>query len=117
MKRGMSVLLVCVLSLALVCGAGLFAQVRKDTKTGLDRIEGTVQAINKDKSTITVRQSSKMVWEVTYSATTKFTKMNEPGSLDDVKDGVRVICLGTAAEKGTKMAATRIDVRAPRGPK
>lgn len=114
MRRRMSFLLACVLPLVLA--AGLFAQVRKDSQTGLDRIEGRVQAINKDKSTITVRQSGGMVWEVTYNDTTKYTQMNKAASLADVKDGDRVICLGTAAGKENKMTAARIDVRAP-GPK
>ena len=116
MKRRVSLLVACVLSVAIVISAGLFAQVRKDASTGLDRIEGRVQAINKDKSLILVRQSSGMVWEVSYTDTTKYTAMNKPGSLSDVKDGDRLICLGTAAGSENKMTASRIDVRAP-GPK
>jgi len=116
MRRCMAVSLVCALSLALTLSAGLFGQVRKDAQTGLDRIEGRVQAINKDKSLILVRQSGGMVWEVTFNDTTKFTKLNQPSTLGDFKDGDRVICLGTAAGKDNKMTAARIDARAT-GPK
>jgi hypothetical protein len=116
MRRWMPALVVCALSLALVLGTGLFAQVRKDAETGLDRIEGTIQAVNKDKSLITIKQSGGMVWQVTFNASTKFTKLNQPSSLDQMKDGDRVICLGTAAGKDNKMTAARIDARAT-GPK
>ena len=49
MKRGIPAVMVLVLAVALVLSVGLFAQVTKDKQTGLDRIEGRVQSINKDK--------------------------------------------------------------------
>jgi hypothetical protein len=116
MRRWMPVFVVCTLSLALVLGTGLFAQVRKDAETGLDRIEGRIQAVNKDKSLIMIKQSGGMSWEVTFDANTKFTKLNKPSALDQMKEGDRVICLGKAAGKDNKLAASRIDARAE-GPK
>jgi hypothetical protein len=47
---------------------------------------------------------------VIFSSTTKFTKRNQPGSIDDLKEGRRVICLGKFDDKA-RLLATQIDVR------
>jgi hypothetical protein len=111
MKRGIPVAMILVLGLTLVLGAGLYAQVRKDTKTGLDRVEGYVLNLSKDNSTLTVRQSgtTQPTWKVKYNDQTKFTMRNAPAKLDDLKDGQRVIVLGKL-EKDV-LAAVRIDIR------
>jgi hypothetical protein len=75
------------------------------------RLDGTVQMIDKDTKTVTVRLRGKTNQrQVVYSDDTKFTYRNKPGSLDDVKDGRRVICLGKLNDKN-QLIATRIDVR------
>ena len=75
-----------------------------------DRIEGRVHMIDKATSTITVRKGN-VNKPVVYSDQTKFTKQNQPASLEDIKEGVRVICLGKFDEK-SRLVATRVDVRA-----
>lgn len=112
MRRSISRLLVVGLVCSLVLVAGLYAQATKDAKTGLDRIEGFVVSIDKDKSSISLRQKSgtNVMWTVVYSPDTKFTYRNSPSSVDEVKEGRRVICLGKFDDKST-MAAQRIDVR------
>ncbi len=111
MRRGIPAVMILVLGLTLISGVGLYAQVKKDKATGLDRIEGTIQSINKDKSMVMVKQGGTVnpVWQVTYDAKTKITMLNKPGKLEDLKDGMRVIVLGKA-EKET-MAASRIEIR------
>jgi len=47
---------------------------------------------------------------VVFSDATKFTYRNEPSSVELVKDGRRVICLGKFDDSG-KFRAARIDVR------
>jgi Cu/Ag efflux protein CusF len=74
-----------------------------------DRVSGTIRMINKDTSTITVRKDN-MDHQVVYSVDTKYTKRNKPGKIEDVKEGVRVICLGKFDEK-KRLVASRIDVR------
>jgi hypothetical protein len=75
------------------------------------RIDGTVQMIDKDAKTLTVRLRGKTNQrQVVYNDDTKFTYRNKPSSLDDVKDGRRVICLGQLNDKD-QLIATRIDVR------
>jgi hypothetical protein len=112
MRRSVSWLVVVGLACSLVLVAGLYAQATKDAKTKLDRIEGYVVSIDKDKSSMTVRQKSgtNIMWNIVYNAETKFTYRNSPSSIDEVKDGRRVICLGKFDDK-SKMTAERIDVR------
>ena len=115
MRRGIPAVMVLALAVTLVLSVGLYAQVTKDKETGLDRIEGRVQSINKDKSTLTVQESGggtsggKAVWQVSFDTVTKFTMRNQPAKLEDVKDGLRVIVLGKYGNN--VMKAARIDVR------
>jgi hypothetical protein len=112
MKRAVaSVLAVAVVSLGLA--AGLHAQAKKDEATKLDRLEGYVVNIDKAKSEIKIRQrgTTSQEWTIVYTPTTAFTYRNEKGSLDNVKENLRVICLGKFGTEKTRMTAERIDVR------
>jgi len=111
MRRGMPAMMMLVLGLTLVLGAGLYAQVKKDEKTKLDRIEGTIQSINKDKSTIGVKQggTTAAVWQVVYTDKTKYTLRNKPAKAEDLKNGMRVIVLGKYDKE--VLTAARIDIR------
>ena len=107
-------LLGVVLFFAVVILVG--AQDQKETKKARqDRVSGTIQMINKDTKTITVRgHDGGMQRQVVYSDETKITNLNKPGgSLDDLKEGTRVICIGKFNEK-SQLAATRIDIRLPK---
>jgi hypothetical protein len=76
-----------------------------------DRIDGTIQSLDKASKTIVVRLRGKGdTKQVVYDDSTKFTFRNKPGSIDDAKDGRRVICLGKYDDKA-KLVATRVDVR------
>jgi len=113
MRRGTPAVMILVMGLTLVLGAGLYAQVKKDSKTGLDRIEGTIQSMSKDKNTLSIVQTgSRATWKVVYNDQTKFTMRNAPAKLDDLKDGQRVICLGKYEKD--ELVASRIDIRTPR---
>jgi Cu/Ag efflux protein CusF len=109
----MTLLLACFVALSLTGQA--FAQGKAKAKApALDRVAGTVQMISKDTSTITLRDSRNVVRQVVYSDATKITKVNKPGgSLDEIKEGTRVICLGKFDDR-TRLVATRIDIRLPR---
>lgn len=74
------------------------------------RVSGTVRLLDKTAKTFTVQQRNRIERQVIYSDTTKFTVRNKPGSVDDLKEGVRVIVLGTANEK-KQVVARRLDVR------
>jgi hypothetical protein len=108
MKRGISIMIV----LSLVLGVGLFAQIKQDAATKLDRIEGLVKSIDKAKSTFSVQQTdtSTVLWQISFDGNTKFTYRNSASSFDDLKEGQRVVCLGKAGTTG-KLAASRVDMR------
>jgi hypothetical protein len=112
MKRSVACMLVLTLLLSVTLVAAAYAQVKKDAETQLDRVEGTVQSVNKEKSTIMVRQTNttSTVWTVAYSPETKFTYRNQPATVDEVKDSRRVIVLGKVGAK-EQINAARIDVR------
>jgi hypothetical protein len=76
-----------------------------------DRVEGNVHMIDKATKTVTVTLRGKgSERQVVYSDTTQFTFRNKPSTLDEVKDGRHVICLGKTNDKN-QLIATRIDVR------
>lgn len=106
----------CVLVLTLVCSVvmvtGALAQATKDAATKLDRIEGTIQSVDKDKSILMVRQrgSINTIWTVIYSPETKFSYRNGPSTIDELKDTRRVVVLGKFGVK-YQMNAARVDVR------
>ncbi len=112
MRRSISCVLVMGLVCMLVLVPALSAQAKKDAKTGLDRIEGYITSIDKNTSTVIVRQKSgtNITWKIVYNASTKFTYRNAPSTVDEVKQDRRVICLGKFDDKST-MTAARIDVR------
>ena len=117
MKRNGVFLLVGALVAVLAPAALLIAQATVDPKTGFHRIDGTVIAINKEKSTIKIRQKnrSNIVVTVSYTSETKFSQRNEPATLDDVRDNTRVICIGKPDEEdGRRLVALVVDVRTPR---
>ena len=62
-------------------------------------IQGTVQNISKDKSTITVRTSGTVTRLVVYNPQTKFlyghSDSNKPGTLAQVKESNFISCVGT----------------------
>jgi hypothetical protein len=83
------------------------AQEKKESKE--DRLSGVIHMINKDTSTITIRRGN-VQRQVVYNADTKYTYQNKPATIDEVKEGRRVICLGKFNDK-TQLVATRVEVR------
>lgn len=106
--------LVAIVSLALV--AGLQAQAKQDPKTGLYRIEGSVTAVDSEKSLIQVKEASSanVTWSVTYNKDTAVTLRNDPTKVDEIKVGRQVVCVGKIPdpEKAqTHMTAVRVEIR------
>jgi Cu/Ag efflux protein CusF len=112
-RRTISILIMVLLggflSLTLLAQAPAKAEKAKAAPKG-DKVDGRVHMIDKATSTITLRKGT-VEKHVVYSDQTKFTKQNKPASLEDVKEGVRVICVGKFDEKN-RLVATRVDVRA-----
>jgi hypothetical protein len=115
-KRKVVLSLVVAFVSALAPAPGLRAQAKAIGDTGVHRIEGTVMGINKAKSTFMLRQKNRnnVVLTIAYTDHTRYTYLNEPATLADVKATRGVICLGKLNEKGTVLTASEIDVRTPR---
>jgi hypothetical protein len=94
-----------ILTLAVVANA----QDQKTASTKEDRLSGTVHTIDKDASSIIIRQGA-VQRRVIYNAETKFTIQNKPGSIDDVIVGRKVTCLGSLNDK-SQLMATRVEIR------
>ncbi len=111
MRRGIPAVVILVLGLTLVLGAGLFAQLKKDAQTGLDRIEGTIQTLDKEKFTLSVvqRSATEASWQVAFNDKTAITLKNKPAKIEDLKIGLRVIILGKYENK--VLNAHRIEIR------
>jgi len=113
MKRRVASILTLALVSSLTFAAGANAQAKKDEKTNLDRLEGKIVSVDKQKSEIRIRQSgtTSQEWVIAYTPDTKFTYRNAEATVDKVKEGERVICLGSFGKEKAKMTAARIDVR------
>ena len=99
------------LAIALTFSAGTAATQEKKAAPKLTRVEGNVQSIDTASKTVTVRLRGKTnTVPVLFSDKTLFTFRNKAGSVDQVKDGRHVICLGTYNDK-QELIASRIDVR------
>lgn len=113
MRRRVSIvaMLVCVGIWLLPLVATAAPQKEGKTPPKQDRVEGNVQQIDKATKTVTVTLRGKPIQrQVVYSDSTKFTFRNKPSTIDELKDGRHVICLGKANDKN-QLIATRIDVR------
>ena len=87
------------------------AQAGKEQKAKEQRIEGNIRMMDKEAHTITVRVRGKVLERaVVYNDDTKFTFRNKPAKVEDLKDGSRVIVLGTPNDKN-QLVASRIDIR------
>ena len=89
------------------------AQEKKGEKKGAAEkanVQGTVQNMSKDTSTITVRvgTGNSATRQVVYDAKTKFlyghSDSNKPGNVSQMKDSYFVSCAGTFNAKSQLMA-------------
>lgn len=112
MRRILFLVLGLFLGLVLTLPAAEARQ--KDSKSAAgkqDRIDGSIHMIDKAAKTVTVRLRGKPVQrEVTFDDKTSFTFRNKPATVDELKEGRRVIVLGKTNDKN-QLVATRIDVR------
>jgi hypothetical protein len=93
--------------------AGLFLALGlsgQEKKEDLIRVSGHVKVIYKDKSSFDLTVSNAGATRtVYYTPETRFTYRNGPGNAEDLKEGLRVICLGKTT--GDRYVAQRIDLR------
>ena len=120
MRRRLSVAVIVCLGICLAPLALATAAQQKEKKEPAkaapkvakeDRVEGNVHMTDQAKKTVTVSLRGKTsTRDVVYGDSTKFTFRNKPSSVEEVKEGRHVICLGKTNDKN-QLIATRIDVR------
>lgn len=75
------------------------------------RWDGHIVRIDSDASYMDIRNSAGQVKRIHWDSSTVWTKLNKKvADHSEFKEEERVICLGTAGEKG-EFNATRIDLR------
>jgi hypothetical protein len=84
-------------ALVLVMSSPVIAQASKSKEKPIE-YSGRVNLINKDTKTITLQGTSGTI-QVKYNEKTLYTYRNNPGTIDDVKQGLRVIVLADPAQK------------------
>jgi Ni/Co efflux regulator RcnB len=113
MRKVVSSFMAAVVAMLALAALAAIAQEKKAAETKEARWSGTIVRSDKDGSTLTVRRrGASMEKVIHYDSSTKWTKGKDAIDASQVKDGDRVICLGTYDEKGT-FHATRIDLRTP----
>ena len=95
-------------ALILVSAAQTLAQENKAAAKPI-RYSGTVKVIDKATKTFTIQSKTAGI-QIKYTDKTTFTYRKQPSTIDEVKEGRRVIVLIDAAQP-KDMVATRVDVR------
>jgi hypothetical protein len=111
MRHCLAILMGLFLGVVLCMPNTAYAQ---DKKVKLDRVSGVVQTISKDKNMITVRVKGTTTRTVIWDASTNWTRDNKPGSVNDLKEGLRAISLGKFNAQAQLMA-TRIELTEEKG--
>ena len=115
MRRSMAIAVGLLSGMLLVPGWATAAQTGttqdKDAKAKEQRIEGMVTKLDAATHTFFVKIRNQVAErQVVYDDNTRVTFRNKPAKIDEVKDGARVIVLGTPNDKH-QLVARRIDLR------
>ena len=110
LRFAVAVAVIACAALVLLSTAQMLAQ-EKNAAAKPAQYNGTIKTLDKNAKTFTLQSGSTTAGiQVKYSDTTKFTHRNKPGSVDDLKEGRRVMVLIDPA-KPKDMVALRIDFR------
>lgn len=102
-------LLTVMMGLAFIAGLPVTLRAQETRTESGDKLIGTVQRVDKQKGVIVVAYD-KITRQVIYDKSTRFTVLNQPGSLEAVKEGRPVICRGRFDWRD-RLVAYRIEVR------
>lgn len=101
-STGLSIALLAAMTISTV-----MAQGKAEKKDAEQNVQGTIQAINKSASTITVKAGT-ATRVVSHNASTKFlyghSNDAKAGSLAQIKEGYYISCAGAFDSKGQLMA-------------
>lgn len=113
MKRVVAVLLFAVLAVVGFTPNNAVAKGKEKMAAAAKqgRWDGHIVRIDKDASTMDVRNAKGIEKRIHWDSSTTWTKLNKPVTDQSMfKEDERVICLGKYDEKG-EFNATRIDLR------
>lgn len=89
-------------------------EAREKPTTNKDRVDGTVESIDKAKNILLVRtRPDGNLRQVVLSSETAYSVQNKPAAIDDLRSGRRVICTGQLNQKD-QLLAIRCEVRQPK---
>jgi hypothetical protein len=112
MKRNQASAFALILGAAFLISvvASAAPQTQTQPAAGKDvvRYDGRIKALNKEAKTFTI-QSRKGAVQIKYNEKTRITYRNKTASINDLREGRRVIVLLDPREK--ELIATRIDMR------
>jgi hypothetical protein len=111
MKHRLAVVVAICACAALVLVLTVQALAQERDAANLIRYSGTIKVLNKDTKSFTIQTKTAAAGiQIKYTDKTKFTYRNQPSSIDELKEGRRVIAvLDPAQEKD--MVALRVDIR------
>jgi len=93
-------------ALILLFAAQIPAQEQKD----LIRYSGTIKELNMEAKTFTLETPTIANIQVKFNDKTQYTYRNQPSTIDELKQGRRVIIIMDPAQ-AKEMVASRIDIR------
>ena len=97
-------------ALVFVSTARTLAQEKKDAPN-IIRYSGTIKVLNKDDKTFTIQTKTAAAGiQIRYTDKTRFTYRNQPSSVDELKEGRRVIAVMDPAQE-KDLVALRVDIR------
>ncbi len=109
MKHRFAVVVAICACVALVLVSAAQTLAQKNVSTGV-QYSGTIKVIDKDGKTFTIQPKGVTGGvQIKYTEKTKFTYKSKPGSVDDLKEGRRVVVVVDKAQK--TLVALRVDVR------
>ena len=92
-------------------GAEAKAEAKEKAATNKDRVDGTLESVDKAKSMLLIRtRPDGNLRQVILNAQTAYTVQNKTAAVDDLRTGHRVICTGQLNDKG-QLAAVRCEMR------
>jgi hypothetical protein len=114
MNKVIVILLAAVFAAAGLTSQKAMAQEKEGKKAAAAmktaRWHGVIIRMDKDASTLDVKQAAGKEKRIYYDSSTTWTRLTKPADMSIFKEGVTVTCAGKYDEKG-EFHATQIDLR------
>jgi hypothetical protein len=108
-SNGVKFLLGMILAVSLTTSVQGQDKEKKVPGPKQDRVNAVVRSVDKATSSFIVRRGTQDM-TVVYDSRSTITYKNKPSTADEIKEGRRVICLGSMNAK-KQLEASQIDIR------